>query len=460
MATDTVLEAREDTGLSGRFARSAATTAGAVIRTADFLAWFAERRWANRFRVRRIPLAQLDGWTFEPATGNLVHRTGRFFSVEGLQVVLDPGRTRTWEQPIIVQPEIGILGILAKEFGGVLHFLMQAKMEPGNPNLLQLSPTVQATHSNYTRVHGGADVKYLDFFTHPERHRVLADVLQSEHGSWFFQKANRNVIVETSDEVPPDDDFRWLTLGQIGELLGMDNVVNMDARTVLACVPAAYAEAGARHSDTDLLSWLTAERSRRRLRARLVPLARLAHWSRGDASLSHVHHRYFRVVAVAVEAGNREVTAWTQPLLEPVGPGVHAFLVRTFGGVPHLLVSARAEAGLPDLVELGPTVQRHPHDHPDPVGAAHSPFLDPVLRAAPGRIRYAARHSEEGGRFQSAESRYLIVDADEAQAPAQPPPGYRWVTPGQLASLARHSRYVNVQARTLLAAINAGAAQL
>jgi len=70
-------------------------------------------------------------------------------------------------------------------------------------------------------------------------------------------------------------------------------------------------------------------------------------------------------------------------------------------------------------------------------------------------VRYEAVHSEEGGRFLNAESRYLIVETDEATTPTQPPPGYHWVTPGQLNWLAAHSRYVNVQARTLLAVLDA-----
>ena len=64
-------------------------------------------------------------------------------------------------------------------------------------------------------------------------------------------------------------------------------------------------------------------------------------------------------------------------------------------------------------------------------------------------------HSEEGGRFLNAQSRYLIVEADEATAPMTRPPGYRWVTPGQLTALVRHGHYVNVQARTLLACLHA-----
>ncbi|WSN14693.1 NDP-hexose 2,3-dehydratase family protein [Micromonospora sp. NBC_01699] len=428
--------------------------------TARFPEWLAGRKQAHHFRVDRIPFDQLDGWSFDPDRGNLGHRSGRFFTVEGLHVTVEEGPFPEWQQPIIVQPEVGILGILTKEFNGVLHFLMQAKMEPGNPNLLQLSPTVQATRSNYTRVHQGGEVKYLEYFTRRDRGRVLADVLQSEHGSWFFRKVNRNMIVETDEDVPLDDDFCWLTLGQIGELLRLDNVVNMDSRTVLACAPAWPADSGALHSDIDLLSWITDERARHQVSARLIPLDRVSDWVRGGSSIDHVRNWYFRVMAVAVQAGNREVAGWTQPLFEPLGTGIAAFLVRRFGGVPHLLAQARVEGGFLDTVELGPTVQLTPNYHDHLTGPSRPPFLDLVRDAEARTIRYDAVHSEEGGRFYHAESRYLIIEAEPDQAPIDPPPGFCWVTSGQLNSLVRHGHYVNVQARTLLSVLNSRAVDL
>ncbi|SEG90751.1 oxidase EvaA [Actinacidiphila yanglinensis] len=501
-----LLQPRVDAGVPERLARSAAATDGGVMRTDAFAAWFARRREAHPFRVERIPFDRLEGWSFDGRTGDLVHRSGRFFTVEGLHVSVDEGRRGAWHQPIIKQPEVGILGILVKEFDGVLHLLMQAKMEPGNVNLLQLSPTVQATRSNYTKVHRGVDVKYLDHFTRPGRGRVLVDVLQSEHGAWFLHKSNRNMIVEASGEVAVAEDFCWLTLGQIGRLLHLDNVVNMDARTVLACAPVAAAlvdgpaatpaarpapgpavtapstapvppadgrstrttrytqalrrsaepAAGALHSDAELLSWFASERSRHDLVVRRMPLRELPGWHRREDVVEHADGLGFRVVAVAVAAASREVARWTQPLIEPNGTGVMAFVTRQIGGVAHVLVHARVEGGFLDTVELAPTVQHVPGEFvatEDPGG--RPPFLDLVLAAPPDRVRYEAVHSEEGGRFLAAQSRYLLVEADEHDAPVQEPPGYRWVTPGQLSWLVRHGHYLNVQARTLLACLNA-----
>ncbi|MFF5496707.1 NDP-hexose 2,3-dehydratase family protein [Streptomyces aquilus] len=445
------LNARQDSTLPERVARSAAALAGEPVD--DIHDWLRQRRKEGSFAVERIPFEELEDWSFAPETGNLVHRSGRFFTVEGLRVSIGehPGR-REWQQPVIVQPEVGILGILTQEFGGVLHFLMQAKMEPGNPGLLQLSPTVQATYSNYTKVHNGASVRYLEYFTDPSRGRVLSDVLQSEHGAWFHRKRNRNMIVETTGPVAEHEDFRWLTLGQIHELLRHDNTVNLDARSVLAglYVPSTpYAL----HSDTELLSWLAARRSTTPIRSERVPLSGLPGWTRGRFSIDHEDDLYFRTVAVSIWASNREVDHWTQPLIEPRGQGVVAFLTRTIEGVPHVLVQARAEGGFID-VELGPTVQCQPASHAHLPAASQPHFLHVATTAPPSRIRYSALHSEEGGRFLDSVSRYLIVDADECDAPLDVPPGFRWISRDQLAALTQYSHYVSVQARTLLLCLN------
>ena len=232
MNSRSALRPREDTDLPARLAVSVAARDGVHLAHDEFDAWLAERRRVHRFEVVRIPFASLQAWHFADGSGNLVHDSGRFFTVEGLRVRTSTGPFREWHQPIIKQPEVGILGILLKEFDGVLHCLMQAKLEPGNPNLLQISPTVQATRSNYTRVHQGTSVKYLEYFAGPRRGRVIVDVLQSEHGSWFYRKSNRNMVVEVDDHVPLDEDFCWFTLGQLNALMARDNIINMDQTTL------------------------------------------------------------------------------------------------------------------------------------------------------------------------------------------------------------------------------------
>ncbi|PRH80486.1 NDP-hexose 2,3-dehydratase [Streptomyces solincola] len=437
---------------------------------ADFHVWYRNRCQAQQFRATKIPLEELDGWAADPDSGNLVHRSGRFFAVEGLDVSRSGREVAAWQQPIIVQPEQGVLGILVKEFDGVPHCLLQLKMEPGNVNGFQLSPTVQATRSNFTGVHGGKRVPYLDYFTAPRGGRTLSDVLQSEQASWFLAKRNRNMIVQVEDDVPVLDDFCWLDHAQISELLREPNLVNMDTRTVLAGLASrrhhgAGAPAGdgfaaalarswspggrALHSTVELLSWFTEAKGRCTLTRRGIPLSKVDGWSWAGGEITHDRGQHFAVIGVDVEASSREVSAWQQPMFEPASQGVVAFLSRRIDGVPHLLVQARIETGALDGVEMAPTVQCQPDNYRLLPDGRRPLFLDEVLGAPPGRVRFDSVHSEEGGRFYHAQNRYLLVEAAD-DFPLDVPENYAWVTPHQLAGFVRYGSHLNVEARSLL----------
>ncbi|GAA3435898.1 oxidase EvaA [Kutzneria kofuensis] len=445
----------------------------AVMSMADFHSWFNARARANSFRVDRIPFADLRGWDFEPDSGNLVHASGRFFSVEGLRVRTDRPWVSEWIQPIIVQPEIGVLGILVKRFGGVLHCLMQAKMEPGNINGLQISPTVQATRSNYMQVHGGAGTKYIEYFRPGSRARVLFDGLQSEQGSWFLHKRNRNIVVETDEDVPLDEDFCWLTLSQMRRLMRLDHMVNMDSRTVLSCIPPALTRPDdtgdsfsdailnslsghghAVHDPARILSWLTEIRARQELVQRRVPLKEVVEdgWRLGPEVIDHRAGKYFDVMAVSVQASNREVTSWTQPLVAPKQSGLLALLVKRIGGTLHALVQARSDAGTLNIAELTATVHCQPGNYVDAPAEHRPPYLDYALAAPSCRVRLDVVHSEEGGRFYHAQNRYLVVEVEDDFA-AEPDDRYLWTTLNQLMSLLSHSNYLTVELRSLMASM-------
>ncbi|WP_067825866.1 NDP-hexose 2,3-dehydratase family protein [Actinomadura kijaniata] len=457
-----------------RVLRSALATEGVATTDERFAAWLAECERTNRMLVERVPLTELRGWRFTEGDGSLVHESGRFFSVDGVRVTRTGRDPRSWGQPLIDQPEVGILGLLAKEFDGVLHFLMQAKIEPGNRRRLQLSPTVQATKSNYTKVHGGAATPYLEHFLRPGRGRVITDVLQSEQGTWFLGKRNRNMVVETTGPVPVLDSFCWLTLGQIRRLLTVPNLINMDSRTVLACLPVAASgwpdepsgpgfaadlrrsvqagEADGPHTDVEILSWLNDVRTETGQSVERVPLSALEDWRVSRDDIAHRDGRYFRVIGVSVESGHREVKAWSQPLLAPCGTGVVAFLTRRVDGVLQVLMRASVEPGFLDVVELGPTLQCDPANYADAPPERRPRFLDRVLGAT-GDVRYDVVLSEEGGRFHHAECRYMVVECDDAEA-VEPHPDFRWMTVRQILSLQRHTNYLNVQTRSLLACLS------
>jgi len=177
--------------------------------------WIEEKNIEVIVNLTKISFCDLDKWHFNKTNGNLVHETGGFFSINGIKVQTNWGEKQKWEQPIINQPEIGYLGIITKEFNGILYFLLQAKVEPGNVNNVQLSPTLQATKSNYSQLHKGEKPLYLNYFQGATKNQVLLDQLQSEQGARFLRKRNRNIIIKIDHDFPIYDNFIWLILGQI-----------------------------------------------------------------------------------------------------------------------------------------------------------------------------------------------------------------------------------------------------
>ena len=274
-----------------------------TLNLSQFESWFADRVRSHSFDIQHIAFDRLEKWGFDDRFGNLRHESGKFFSIEGIHVETNSQSLTNWNQPIINQPEVGFLGFIVKRVEGKLHFLMQAKMEPGNIRFIQLAPTLQATRSNYTRVHKGAAPPFLEYFRDRRKAKVLVDSLQSEQGGRFLRKRNRNIIIEIPENeiLPESEDFIWLALEQIQELLLRDNVINMDARTVLSCLPpelAGYVEAerdeGApMHSLRDILSWFTELKCKYDLSVRTIPLGEADPWVIEPDRIFHPSGNFF-----------------------------------------------------------------------------------------------------------------------------------------------------------------------
>ena len=213
------------------YLRSALTEENPFITTREIEEWLMERNNEVVVNVEQVNFSDLDNRELDKSQSLIRHSTGRFFTIEGIKVETNWGLNSYWSQPIINQPEIGYLGIITKEINGILYFLLQAKIEPGNINNVQLSPTLQATKSNYTQAHGGNVPDYLEYFKDRDNVAILLDQLQSEQGARFLQKRNRNIIIQVFDNIEVKDNFIWLTLGQIKKLITKDNLVNMDTRT-------------------------------------------------------------------------------------------------------------------------------------------------------------------------------------------------------------------------------------
>lgn len=453
--------------------RSLLTNNNPFNSTEEIKAWIEQRNREVEVRVEKIPFAEMKMWHSE-SDGSIHHDSGKFFSIVGIDVQTDFGQNNHWRQPIILQPEVGYLGILTKEINGVLYCLMQAKIEPGNVNCVQISPTLQATKSNYSRVHEGKSPHYLEYFVNAKPENIILDQLQSEQGARFMRKRNRNIIIKVDEDVPVLEDFRWMTLGQIKELMAYDNMVNMDTRTVLSGLKISdyvtpldglrnmspfgkdmILSASTNHCLTgtrDHLSWLTNLKARYDLLVNYCPIVDMPEWQKTETEIVRNDKKYFRIIGVNVTISNREVSSWCQPLVEPMQQGLCAFIIKRINGVYHFLMQAKLECGNFDVMELAPTVQCLTGNvYAENIQKPE--FADYVLNARKDQIVFDTLQSEEGGRFYKEQNRNLIVEADD-DFPLELPERYTWMTLRQIYKFLRFNNYLNIQARSLISALS------
>jgi oxidase EvaA len=464
------------------FAKSAMAIDSVITPNSSISAWLVSMNENANTRVNKIPLDKMRSWSIDSNTGSVVHDSGKFFSIEGIHVETNWTSLTHWDQPIINQPEIGYLGVLAQKKNGVLHFLMQGKIEPGNVNLVQISPTLQATKSNYTQVHKGRRPLFLEYFNGEKQVRVLIDQLQSEQGARFLRKRNRNIIVELAESEPIEtpDNFVWITLGQLKTLVKHDNLVNMDTRTVISGINYGSLNTNSLeflsalnnnfqidnrmlnsalnneiyfNSFEKIISWITSIKSRYDLKVNPKPLKSLDYWSFDGSSINHKYGKYFSVIGVNVEIGNREVISWDQPMIEPSQEGLIAFIVKEIHGVYHFLVQAKLESGNFDVIELAPTVQCLTGNYRTGFNEYSVTFIDDVLQARPENIWYSALQSEEGGRFFREQNRNMIVEVHDNFS-IDVPEKYCWMTLNQLSKFIVFNNYLNIAARSLISAIS------
>jgi dTDP-4-dehydro-6-deoxy-alpha-D-glucopyranose 2,3-dehydratase len=468
-------------------------TGSAALRDDLFVeTWIQSVRDYPSLNTMIVPLNAVSGWNRNPQTGNLSHDTGRFFSVIGLQVRHRFNHSEImWDQPIIEQPEIGILGILAKSINGVLHFCLQAKEEPGNIGAAQLSPTVQATYSNYTGVHGGGAPLFLEHFLDPSPDKLIFARLQTEDGGRFLYKSNRNMIVSVGDDFPEQlpDSFIWLTLRQISDLLSRDNLINACTRSILSCFfwagslvsngscqtysgggdggkPEDSVQGAARPDEIQetakdqgwlrdirgTLQWLDDRKASNHMTAQRIGLNALKEWELdGKGFFSHREKRFFRVVGLHVSSETREVKTWGQPIIENPTPGIIGLLIRNGRDGVEILMQAKAEVGNRNTIQLGPTVQFTQSNY-EGSKKLHKPFLyEEFTEPRAFSVIHESRQTEEGARFyREYHLHRVLMLPDDGEMKLEIPDDYRWLPIEHIAFLLHLGEQVNSCARSIL----------
>ena len=188
---------------------------------------------------------------------------------------------------------------------------LQAKLEPGNINKIQRSPTVQATKSKYLRKHGGKKTLYLNFNEkNYKKIKLLSKVKLSEQGSRYLNKLNYNILIESNKKVKKYNNFIWVNKKNLSFLIKKKNLLNMDTISILASVIKKNSKNYPVNTFKIIINKLNKFNNKYFLEIKRINFEELKLWKKTDKYISDIKKIFYSVKGVKISSNEREVKKW------------------------------------------------------------------------------------------------------------------------------------------------------
>ena len=387
-----------------------------VIKENEIISWISKRRKLSKLDVKMIPIKSIKNWIVNGK--NIIHEKKSYFSIIGVEGRWKQKQKLVFVQPIILQKEKGIMGFMIQNN----KILLQAKTEPGNVNGTQIAPSVQATVSNYKRIHGGDETKFLRYFLESENnnYKWLNRSLQLEQGLRFMNKSNYNMIIRLHSGTflnDLDDRFRWFEIRELLSLLEENYLINTDSRSVLVSCNweeltennIAFFENSQDHGFKYLLNEsyyqkdskrifeiLEALQKRNNYQFTITDLNKLKNWRFNEDVIIDNDETEFEVKGFRVKVADREISHWEQPLIHDLGIGKVILYCQKRDGILKFLLNAQIIIGGDKELVWGASVQ--------------NTINDKLIITEGQTVLGECMQSDEGGRFYQSKVLYQIVE--------------------------------------------------
>ena len=413
----------------------------------NFQKWFKLQKKNNKIKVKIKKLDNLNNWYI--SKDSIFHESKKFFKIIGIDVKSNL-IGKNWDQPIIVQNELGILGIIKDKKKE--RYLLQAKVEPGNKNKLQLSPTVQATKSNYTRIHGGKKIPFLSFFINKKKNFIS----QSEQGYRYLFKFNYNSLVETTKSIKIFDNFYWFNKKDLTKLVKIKSILNMDTISVFSTFILKNKIDFPLINMQKINKWIKIKDKAFNLKIKIKPLANLKNWIVKNDSISHKKNKHFSVIGININANKREVKVWDQPIIKGKEMAFAGFLIKEFNKTNHYLCRYNKKPGLKKstLSCSVNTSDLKNYNSSNNLENFEKKILKDFFLNKKRKLKsiYDNILSDEGGRFFNCEIRYKALQLIN-NTKIKIPHNYIWISQNQMIEMISKKR-IDIEARLLFGCIN------
>ena len=413
------------------------------MRIKDLNKWILDQKKKNLMKVSRINISDVINWKID--NQKIFNYNKAFFSIVPFKFIKN--NNEAWFQPLILQKEVGILGILKKKIKDVDYYLLQAKVEPGNKSGIQLSPTVQATKSNYLQKHGGKKTNYLHFFIGNKlKIKTISKSRLSEQGTRYLEKSNNNILIDIRKEkIKKIKNYIWVTKENLKYLLKKKNLLNMDTISVLSSSIKKNTLDNPINDFSNLKNTLTYLKKKIKIKKRIISFNDLKNWKIFKDKIVNNKNFFFSILFLKIKTSSREVSQWCQPIVSDYHISLNGFLVKEINKTNHYLLQGVQEAGL-SSPKFTSTISVK--NFTKKIGNKDIKFLN--LFKKKKIIKFI--NSDEGGRFFKNETHNLIKFLKEKEK-VRLAKNFKWASHNQVIDLIKRN-LLTIEARNLFASFN------
>ena len=405
--------------------------------------WIKSQKRSNVMKVHKVGFNIIKGWGINPS--EIFNKKKKFFSIRPYQFINQ--NKKKWYQPLIIQKEVGILGIIKRRVNKLDYYLLQAKIEPGNIDNIQLSPTVQATKSNYLRAHGGRKTKYLQFFIKKNNSlKVLTNLRLSEQGTRYFDKSNKNILVEIKKQkIQKNKNFIWLSKKDLIYLIKKKNLLNMDSISVFSSSIKKAKVDNPINDFNEIIKKYKYFTKKFYIRKKKVLFKNMKGWKILNKKIHDIKKNFFSIICLKVETNSREVNNWSQPIISDHSSSFNGFLCKNVNKTNHYLLRCILEPGFKKPKFTTTVIIKN---------FSYSNKKDKYLKFFRNKknISLDVINSDEGGRFFKNETRNMIAFLKNKNKLILSK-DYIWVSHNQLVELI-NKNLLSIEARNLFASFN------
>jgi len=315
-------------------------------------------------------------------------------------------------------------------------------------NNVQLSPTVQATRSNYLRKHGGKKTNYLEFFTKKRSGTtVLNKTKLSEQGTRYFEKFNKNILIDIKKKkLNKYSNYIWVNKQNLIQAVKKKNFLNMDTISVFSNSIKRNRIDNPKNNIKKILKKLIYFKRKNKISKKKIFFKDLKNWVLSKNKIFDSKKLFFSILALKINTNSREVKKWHQPIISDHSMSFNGFFLKKINNTNHYLLQMVQEQGF-NLPKFTSTVCIKNFSKKNIYSKNYiSRFNDKK------NFKMDIINSDEGGRFYRNEIRNVICEIKINQK-FNLKSNYIWASHNQIIDLIRRN-LLSIEARNLFACFN------